>query len=271
MRRNAREAVVRRAQELSPTRKLSHSVSVPPVSTRQTQPVTSNADKPQRSSSTSRINARGSLDLPPCERALPSVKAQESNSTSTSPPKGYHKFTERLQSYIRSQSHKQPLELISSGAVTKEDRRQRCAHLSMEASTTYEQALLSTRHTSCRSSTLHGQMWTLHSLHVCRCHLVIAAATVQPGTMEGWFRALEVKLWHPIPGQGLHCARRLSLHQAGPHRAWMVWFYPHLRIKLPCRRCSNFAPGDECNHHPIDDEDVHMRRHIGVPLSVKNG
>eukprot|EP00892_Ulva_mutabilis_P008450 jgi/Ulvmu1/5978/UM026_0102.1 len=124
MRRNAREAVVRRAQELSPTRKLSHSLSVPPASTTRTPPIAGKAIKPQRSSSTSRISTRVPVDLPPCDRRSSQVKAIETG-IHQSPPKGYHKFTERLQAYIRSQSHKQPLELISSGAVTKEDRRQR--------------------------------------------------------------------------------------------------------------------------------------------------
>lgn len=122
MRRTAREAVVRRAQELSPTRKLSHSLSVPPTSTTQTPPIAGNPRRQQRSSSTSRITHKGSLDLPPCERA--GTKSDESTAPQ-SPPKGYHKYTERLQAYIRSQTLKQPLELISSGAVTKEDRKQR--------------------------------------------------------------------------------------------------------------------------------------------------
>lgn len=122
MRRTAREAVARRAQELSPTRKLSHSLSVPPTSTTQTPPIAGNPRRQQRSSSTSRITHKGSLDLPPCDRA--GTKSDESTAPQ-SPPKGYHKYTERLQAYIRSQSLKQPLELISSGAVTKEDRKQR--------------------------------------------------------------------------------------------------------------------------------------------------
>lgn len=122
MRRNAREAVARRAQELSPNRKLSHSLSVPPTSTTPTPPITVTARKQKRSSSTSRITPQGSLDLPPCERAVQNAQEPAPHS----PPKGYHKYTERLQAYIRSQSLKQPLEQISSGAVTKEDRKQRC-------------------------------------------------------------------------------------------------------------------------------------------------
>lgn len=129
MRQNVREAVLRRAQELSPTRKLAHSLSVPPASTTQPPPITAAASKPQRSSSTSRINARGRLDLPPCERRSSQAKAPDAGGSVQSSPKGYHKFTERLQAYMRSQSLKQPLELISNGAVTKEDRKQRYVHL----------------------------------------------------------------------------------------------------------------------------------------------
>jgi hypothetical protein len=52
-------------------------------------------------------------------------KHRFSQSPTAEPPKGYRSHTERLQSFMRDQQRKQPIELISCGAVTKEDKKQR--------------------------------------------------------------------------------------------------------------------------------------------------
>lgn len=150
MRQRARHAVARLSSQVSQSRANSEaaadSVTVPtPPKLRAT---TGNGN---RSSSTSRLpdstpsSAGESGHLPRYRRSTGAIReaAQgdlDRRSTSTSPekprfsqsptserPKGYQSHTERLQSFIREQQRKHPLEMISSGAVTKEDRRQRFA------------------------------------------------------------------------------------------------------------------------------------------------
>ena len=61
-----------------------------------------------------------------CSKSSSPEKPRFGPSRISERPKGYRSHTERLQSFIRDQQRKHPLEMISSGAVTKEDRKQRC-------------------------------------------------------------------------------------------------------------------------------------------------
>ena len=78
----------------------------------------------RKSTGTVRESAHTGSDLDRSKSSSPE-KPRFSPSPTSERPKGYRSHTERLQSFIRDQQRKHPLEMISSGAVTKEDRKQR--------------------------------------------------------------------------------------------------------------------------------------------------
>lgn len=143
MRQKARHAVARISSQNAPSRGEGAEDIVP--SPHKTERATSR--DMNRSSSTSRLpdsapGSRGEAQQLPRYRkstgTIREVHSDADRSKSTSPekarisqlptserPKGYRSHTERLQSFIREQQRKHPLEMISSGAVTNEDRKQR--------------------------------------------------------------------------------------------------------------------------------------------------
>lgn len=80
---------------------------------------------PKYRKSTGTIRELGHVSDGDRSKSASPTRPRLSPSPTSERPKGYRSHTERLQSFIRDQQRKHPLEMISSGAVTKEDRKQR--------------------------------------------------------------------------------------------------------------------------------------------------